>query len=142
MVEFHLRSVGQLADDLVQSGGRSGAGAVAGRAGRHVLDDGDLHVGGGERQLAVAHRDHDIGQDRDGVAALHHTLDVGQCLQQGGPVGLQHHGIHPQKAGLQRRALDSVRCTVAMARHAGKGRLRDVRIPAYARMITCWGWRP
>ena len=128
MVELHLRPVGQLADDFVQGRGRRRAGTVARGAGRHVLDDGDLHVGGGQRQLAVAHGEHDVGQDRNGVAALHHALDVGQRLQQGGPVGLQLHGIHPQRAGLRCRPGESVRCTVAMARPCGEGRCAPQRL--------------
>ena len=94
VVQLDLGAVGQLADDLVQRRGRRGAGAVARGARRYVLDDGDFHVRGGQRQLAVAHGDHHVGEDRNGVAALHHALDVGQRLQQGGPVGLQFHGFN------------------------------------------------
>ena len=95
MVEFDLGAVRQLADDLIQRRGRRGAGAVAGGCGGHILHDGDFHVGGGQRQLAVPHGDHDVRQDGDGVAPLHHALDVGQRLDQGGAVGLELHGQFP-----------------------------------------------
>ncbi len=95
MVEFDLGPVRQFAHDFIQRRGRGGAGAVAGGRGGHVLDDGDFHVGGGQRKLAVPHRDHDVRQDGDGVAPLHHTLDVGQRLDQGGAVGLELHGQFP-----------------------------------------------
>ena len=91
MIQFHLGAVGQPADDLIQRRGRRGAGAVAGRAGGHVLHDRDFHVGGGERQLALAHGDHDVGEDGDRIAPLHHALDMGQGLHQRGAVRLQFH---------------------------------------------------
>ncbi len=101
VVELHLGALRQLANDLIQRRSRCGARSIAGRARWHVLNNGDFHIGGGERQLAVAHGEHDVGQDWNGVASLYHALDVGQGLQQGGPVGLQLHGINPQSAGLQ-----------------------------------------
>ncbi len=88
VVEFDLRVLGQLADDFVQRRRGSGAGAVTRRAGRHVLDDGNFHVGRGQRQRAVAHRQHDVGQDRNGIALLDHALNVSQRLEQGGAIRL------------------------------------------------------
>ena len=62
--------------------GRNGGGARARHVAPNGLDDLQIHIGRGQRQFAAFGPQQDIGQDRDGVAALHHTVHMGKSLQQ------------------------------------------------------------
>ena len=92
MVQLDLGAFGQLADDLVQGGGRGGGAARAGDLHPgHLLDHRDFHVGRGQLQHAVLGREQHIGQDGDGVAALDHALDMRQRLDQDRPFDRELH---------------------------------------------------
>ena len=96
VVQLDLGALGQLADDLIEGRGRGGGAAGAADLDpRHVLDHRDLHVGRGQLQAVVLHRDEDVGEDGDGVAALHHALDMRQRLEQDRPF---HRELHATQA--------------------------------------------
>ena len=68
MIQFDLGALGQLADDFVQRCGRSGAGAVAAvLAATSSTMAISMSVAVND-ELAVAHGDHDVGEDGDRVA--------------------------------------------------------------------------
>ncbi len=91
--DLHLGAVRQLADDVVEHVGGRGGGAVAQDVGGQRLDDLDVQVGGGELQTGLARLDQDVGQDRDGVAALDHALDMVQRLEEGAAFDVDLHGL-------------------------------------------------
>ncbi len=81
--QFDLRALGQFAHDLVESVGGRRDLSLAVNAARRFVDDLHVQVGGRESHgVAVGGQQH-IGQDRDGVAPLHHALHVSQRFQQG-----------------------------------------------------------
>ena len=64
--------------------------------GHAVVDDLHVEIGGRERHRIAVRRQQHIGQDRDGVATLHHALHMAQSLQQSRPFnGQVHRSIRP-----------------------------------------------
>ena len=99
LVKLDLGALAQLAYDLVERGrGRRGRAVRGGLDRGDLLDDGDLHVGGREGELAVVDADERVGEDRDGVAFLGDALDVGQRLEKRRAVGLELHRSSPFQA--------------------------------------------
>ncbi len=62
----------------MQCVGRDGCAAGPGHVGCDGLVDFQIHVGRGERQLAVLGAQQDIGENRDRIAALHDAMHVGE----------------------------------------------------------------
>ena len=83
-LERDAAAVGQLAHDVVERMGGRGRGAGLADLGRGALDHREVHVGRGQRQTAALGLELDVGQDRDGRAALDHALDMGERLEQCG----------------------------------------------------------
>ena len=62
--------------------------------GRDALVDLQVEVGRHQPERAVLARlDQHVGEDRDGVAALHDRLDVAQALQEGRPFNRRFHAL-------------------------------------------------
>jgi hypothetical protein len=80
--QFELGAVGELAHDVIHHVGRHGGGAGLGDVGRNALDDLQVEVGGGQADGAGVGLNEDVGQDRNGVAALHDALHVVERLQE------------------------------------------------------------
>jgi hypothetical protein len=77
-----LRSVGQLAHDVVEHMGgnrcRPAGSAFGGQRFRHF----EIEVGRLQRELGTVGAQQHVAEDRNGVAALDHTMDVAQRLQE------------------------------------------------------------
>jgi hypothetical protein len=90
--ELDLATLGQFADDVEEGVGRHGGRAGGGDVGRHRFIDLQVEIGRHQPQRAVLARIHqDVGQDGNGVAALHHRLDVAEALEEGGPFDRRLH---------------------------------------------------
>ena len=90
--QFDLAALGELADDVEEGVGRNGGRAGLGDVGRHAFVDLQVEVGRHQPDRAVLARlDQHVGQDRDGVAALHDRLDVAEALQEGRPLNRRFH---------------------------------------------------
>ena len=80
--QHDLRAVGQFAHDVVEHmrrhGGRAAGGGFSGQRFGHL----EVEVGGLQRQPRVFGADQHVAEDRNGVAALDHAMDVAQRLQQ------------------------------------------------------------
>src|SRR3546814_1105522 len=75
-VQFDRRSIGQLADDVIECArGNSGFPRFDNRGSDGLLGF-DLHVGGDDLETVVFSDQHGVGQDRDGISALDDRLDV------------------------------------------------------------------
>jgi hypothetical protein len=77
-----LAAVGQGAHDLEQLARRDGGFTVLGIVDRGTRDHLDLEVGTGQRQLALAHLDQQVGQHRQGLPTLDHVDHLRQRLEQ------------------------------------------------------------
>ena len=70
--------------------------------GRDALVDLQVEVGRHQPNRAVlASFDEDVGEDRDGVAALHDRLDVAEALQEDRPLNRRFHRFkapHPRSS--------------------------------------------
>ena len=77
-----LRALGQLAHDLVEHVRRHGGGAARRDLGGDAVGDFEIEVGGLQAELALVGLDQHVGENRDGVAPLHHAMHVAQRLQQ------------------------------------------------------------
>src|SRR3546814_18165762 len=74
-VQFDRRSIGQLADDVIECArGNSGFPRFDNR-GSDGLRGFDLHVGGDELETVVFSDQHGVGQERDGISAVDARLD-------------------------------------------------------------------
>ena len=80
--QHDLRAVGQFAHDVVKHmrrhGGRAAGRGFRGKRLRHLK----VEVGGLQRQPRVFGADQHVAEDRNGVAALDHAMDVAQRLQE------------------------------------------------------------
>ena len=85
-------ALGQLAHDVVQHVRRHGGRAFALGGRRHGLDDLHVEIGRGQRELVIADREQHVGEDRDGVAPLHHARDMGQRAREARFVDAEPHG--------------------------------------------------
>ena len=103
-LDQHLSAFGQLAHDVVQRVGGRGGGAGLRHRRRDALDDGQVHVGGGEAEAAVAGLEQDVGEDRNGVAAFHHTLHMGERFEQGAAFDGEFHGVTEKSEKLRSSA--------------------------------------
>jgi hypothetical protein len=90
---FDLGALGQLADDIVEHMYRRRGRARLADLGRDRIDDGQIHVGRGQRQPPRAGVDQNVGENRDGIAALDGTLYMGQGLEQRSAFDGQLHGV-------------------------------------------------
>ena len=81
--EFNLRALGQLAHDIEQRVRRNRGGAVQIDRGGDIFHHLQIKIGRHQPQPIGARFDQHVGKDRDGVATLHHRLDMAQALQQG-----------------------------------------------------------
>ena len=80
--QHDLRAVGQFADDVVEHvrrhGGRAGGRGFRRQRFGHL----EVEVGRLQRQLGVFGADQHVAEDRNGVAALDHAMDVAQRFQE------------------------------------------------------------
>ena len=76
-----LRAVGQLADDVVERMGGQRRAAGWRDVGGELFGHFKIEIGRLEEQRSALRLDQHIGQDRDGVAALHHAMDMAKRLQ-------------------------------------------------------------
>src|SRR3546814_6945250 len=90
-VQFDRRSIGQLADDVIECArGNSGFPRFDNRGSDGLLGF-DLHVGGDDLETVVFSDQHGVGQDRDGISrseehkseiqSLMSNSDAGVCLK-------------------------------------------------------------
>src|SRR3546814_2739529 len=85
-VQFDRRSIGQLADDVIECArGNSGFPRFDNRGSDGLLGF-DLHVGGDDLETVVFSDQHGVGQDRDGISALddrseEHTSDLKSLMR-------------------------------------------------------------
>ena len=90
--DFDLAAVGQLADDVEQGVRRNRGGAGLGDVGGDAFIDLQVEVGRHQPDGSVLARfDQHIRQDRDGVSALHHRLDVAEALEECRPFNRRFH---------------------------------------------------
>ena len=82
LLEFELRTVGQLPHDVIEHMGRHRGGAGLRHFGGNALDDLDVEIGGGQLELTVASLEQHVGEDRNGVPALDDALHVGERLEE------------------------------------------------------------
>ncbi len=82
-LERDLRAVGELADDVVDDMGRHRGGARIQNVRRHGLGDLDIEVGRLQLQAVLGGAQQDVGEDRDGVAPLHHPVHVAERSEEG-----------------------------------------------------------
>ena len=80
--QHDLRAVRQLAHDVVEHVRRHGGGAPGRGFRRQRLRHLEVEVGGFQRQPGALGADQHVAQDRNGVAALDHAMDVAQRLQE------------------------------------------------------------
>ena len=80
--QHDLRAVGQFADDVVEHMRRHGGGAAGRGFRRQRFGHLEVEVGRLQRQPGVFGADQHVAEDRDGVAALDHAMDVAQRFQQ------------------------------------------------------------
>ena len=81
LLELELGAIGELPHDVVEHVGGHRGGAGLGDLGGHAFDDLDVEIGGGQLQRgpSPACKQH-VGQDGNGVAALHDALHMGERL--------------------------------------------------------------
>jgi hypothetical protein len=91
-LEADLAAVGQLAHDVVERMRRHRRGARLADLARNGLDDREVHVGRGERDLFLAGVEQHVREDRDGVAPFDDALDMREPLEQGGTFDRELHG--------------------------------------------------
>ena len=95
-------------------GGQLGAGAglLGGQVhldlGLGLVDHLHVQVGGGEGQPVAPGAEQDVGQDRNGVAAFDHALDVAQGLEERGTFDRKLHVVSPGAARLERPRLNGL----------------------------------
>ncbi len=104
VAERNLGAVGQFADDLVEGVGRGGDLALDIHLGLGLVDHLHVEVGGGERQLVVAGAEQNVGQDRNGIAALDDALHVPEGLEERGSFDGQLHVVSPAVSDSQAAA--------------------------------------
>ncbi len=80
--QHDLRAVGQFADDVVEHMRRHGGGAAGRGLRRQRFGHLEVEVGRLQRQPGVFGADQHVAENRDGVAALDHAMDVAQRFQQ------------------------------------------------------------
>ena len=97
-VERDLGPLGELAHDLVEHMGGHGCRAPRPDLGRDRLDDFELEIGGLERQLGMICLDQHIGENRNGVAAFDHAMDMTERFQQRGAFDGDFHVFIPPVA--------------------------------------------
>ena len=61
---------------------RRGNGTRLGDARLHALDNGKVHIGGGQVQMLALRLDQDVRKDRYGVAPFHHALHMSERFQE------------------------------------------------------------
>ena len=76
-----LRAVGELAHDVIERMGGQRRAAGGADVGREPFGHFEIEIGRLEEQRAALRLEKHVGQDRDGVAALHHAMDVAERLQ-------------------------------------------------------------
>src|SRR5690606_31289595 len=81
-LEPDFGAVGELAHDFIKRMGRYRSGAGGRDHGRHALGDLDVEVRGAQLDMVFTGLEEDVGQDRIGVAALHHPMQMAQRLEQ------------------------------------------------------------
>ena len=82
VAELDHGAVGQLAGDLVQGDRGDGGGAGALDHGIGAVQHLDVEVGGAEADLVALGLDQQVGEDRNGVAALDDGLRLADRLEQ------------------------------------------------------------
>ena len=80
--QHDLRAVRQFADDVVEHVRRHGGGTGGRGFRRQRFSHLEVEVGRLQRQFCVFGADQHVAEDRDGVAALDHAMDVAQRFQQ------------------------------------------------------------
>ena len=83
LFELELGAVRQLADDVVEHMGGNRRGAGPGDLRRDAFDDLEVEVGGGQPQPPIACLQQHVGQDGNGIPALHDALHMSERLQEG-----------------------------------------------------------
>jgi hypothetical protein len=100
-LKSHLRAFRQLADDFVEHVRRHGGRARGSDLGRNRLDHLQVEIGGlqVERRFFRAHQH--VGEDRNGVTALHHAMHVAQRLQEFCALDGNLHGLARGSGGVE-----------------------------------------
>ena len=80
--QHDLRAVGQFAHDVVKHMRRHGGRTAGCGFGRQRFRHFKVKVGRLQRQPGVFGADQHVAEDRNGVPALHHAMDVAQRFQQ------------------------------------------------------------
>ncbi len=80
--QHDLGAVGQFAHDVVEHMRRHGGRAAGCGFRRQRLGHLEVEVGGFERQPRVLGADQHVAEDRNGVAAFDHAMDVAQRFQE------------------------------------------------------------
>ena len=88
-----LGTIGQLANNIIQKMRRHRRGSGRGDRTFDLRCDIHIHVGGCHQQRAVGGLQHDIGQDRNGVAAFDHGLDLAEGPKKADPIDGEFHGL-------------------------------------------------
>ena len=91
--DLDLGAIGELADDVVQKMRRHRRGTGCADRAFDLRRDIHVHVGGCHQQRAVGGLQHDIGQDRNGVAAFDHGLDLAERPKEADPIDGEFHGL-------------------------------------------------
>ena len=104
VAERDLGTVRQFADDFIEGVGGGGDLALDIHLGLGLVDHLHVEVGGGERQLVVPGAEQDVGQDRNGVAALDDALHVAKGLEERGSFDGQLHVVSPAVSDSQAAA--------------------------------------
>ena len=90
--QFDLTAFGQLADDVEEGVRRDGRRAGLADIRRHRLIDLEIEVRRHQTERTVVARfQQHVGQDGDGVPALHDRLDVAEALQKCRPLNRHFH---------------------------------------------------
>ena len=88
-----LCAIGQFANDIVQKMRRHRRRSGGGDRAFNLRCDIHVHVSGCHQQRAVGGLQHDIGQDRNGVAAFDHGLDLAEWPKKADPIDGEFHGL-------------------------------------------------
>ena len=95
--EHDLGALGQLAHDVVEHVGGDRGRAAWPHFGGDRVDHLKIEVGGFEREFRPVGADEHVAENGNGVAPLHHAMDVAERAQQLGTLyGDLHRGIRSQ----------------------------------------------
>src|SRR5262249_33645841 len=91
-LQLDLRPLGQLADNVVEHVRRHGGGTRLLHLGVQRLDDLDVEIGGLQLEPVLAGADQHVRQNRNGITALHHAVNVGEGPYELAPLDRDLHG--------------------------------------------------